>query len=157
MTSHVFTANHITALPTVNPPPNPWNRLPGFLYFQLTKIDHLTPKITSAQVVETSVTKQHLNVYLKVKRLLKMFKIGISAKLTTKLASQQCGRGAIPGLGIIRGLSLLVLYSAPRGFPASGCSSCPLSSKANIYFDLICWFQFAVFPISASALERLHT
>ena len=32
------------------------------------------------------------------------------------LASHQCGSGSIPGLGVICGLSLLVLYSAPRGF-----------------------------------------
>ena len=33
------------------------------------------------------------------------------------LASHQCGPGSIPGLGVICGLSLLlVLYSAPRGF-----------------------------------------
>ena len=31
-------------------------------------------------------------------------------------ASHQCGPGSIPGLGVISGLSLLVLYSAPRGF-----------------------------------------
>ena len=33
------------------------------------------------------------------------------------LASQQCGPGSIPGLGVICGLSLLlVLVLAPRGF-----------------------------------------
>ena len=32
------------------------------------------------------------------------------------LASHQCGPGSIPGVGVICGLSLLVLYSAPRGF-----------------------------------------
>jgi len=33
------------------------------------------------------------------------------------LASHQCVQGSIPGLGVICGLSLLlVLYSAPRGF-----------------------------------------
>ena len=32
------------------------------------------------------------------------------------LASHQCGPGSIPGLGVICGLSLLVLYSALRGF-----------------------------------------
>ena len=31
-------------------------------------------------------------------------------------ASHQCGPGSIPRLAIICGLSLLVLYSAPRGF-----------------------------------------
>ena len=32
------------------------------------------------------------------------------------LAFHQCGLGSIPGPGIISGLSLLVLYSFPRGF-----------------------------------------
>ena len=32
------------------------------------------------------------------------------------LASHQCGPGSIPILGVICGLSLLVLYSAPRDF-----------------------------------------
>ena len=32
------------------------------------------------------------------------------------LASHQCGPGSIPRLGVIYGLSLLVLYSEPRGF-----------------------------------------
>ena len=32
------------------------------------------------------------------------------------LASHQCGPGSIPRRGVICGLSLLVLYSAPRGF-----------------------------------------
>jgi len=43
----------------------------------------------------------------------------------------QCVRGSIPGPSVICGLSLLVLYSAPRGF-FSGYSSFPLSSKTNI-------------------------
>ena len=32
------------------------------------------------------------------------------------LASHQCGLGLIPRLKVISGLSLLVLYSVPRGF-----------------------------------------
>ena len=32
------------------------------------------------------------------------------------LASHRCGPGSIPRLGVTCGLSLLVLYSAPRGF-----------------------------------------
>ena len=55
MTAHVFTVNHITALPTISPPLNQSNRLPGILNFELTKINHLTLKIASAQVVESSV------------------------------------------------------------------------------------------------------
>ena len=46
------------------------------------------------------------------------------------LASHQCGPGSIPGLGVICGLSLLVLYSAPRGFLRV--LRFPLFSKTNI-------------------------
>ena len=51
-------------------------------------------------------------------------------------------------------MSLLVLYSAPRGFLRV--LRFPLSSK----FDFICVdcsFQFTVSPISSPALERLDT
>ena len=47
------------------------------------------------------------------------------------LAFHQCGPGSISALGVICGLSLLVLYSAMRGF-SPGCSGFPLSSKTNI-------------------------
>ena len=46
------------------------------------------------------------------------------------LASHQCGPGSIPPLGVICGSSLLVLYSAPRGFLRV--LRFPLSSKTNI-------------------------
>ena len=46
------------------------------------------------------------------------------------LASHQCGPGSILGLGVICGLSLLVLCSAPRGFLQV--LRFPLSSKTNI-------------------------
>ena len=47
------------------------------------------------------------------------------------LAFHQCGPGSIPGPGVIRGLSLLlVLYSVPRFF--SRYSGFPLFSKTNI-------------------------
>ena len=36
--------------------------------------------------------------------------------VVTALASHQCGPGSIPRLGVISGLSLLVLYSALTGF-----------------------------------------
>ena len=38
------------------------------------------------------------------------------AQFVRVLASHQCGPGSIPRLGVICGLSLLVLYSAPRCF-----------------------------------------
>ena len=44
--------------------------------------------------------------------------------------SHQCTLGSIPRLGIICGLSLLVLYSALRGFP--WVLRFPLSSKTNV-------------------------
>ena len=46
------------------------------------------------------------------------------------LVSHQCGPGSIPRLGDICGLSLLVFYSATRGFLRV--LRFPLSSKTNI-------------------------
>ena len=46
------------------------------------------------------------------------------------LTSHQSGPGSIPRLGVICGLSLLVLYYAPRGFLRV--LRFPLSSKTNI-------------------------
>ena len=51
------------------------------------------------------------------------------------LASHQCGPGSIPRLGVICGLSLLVLYSAPRGFLRV--LRFPLSSKTNIWLVVL--------------------
>ena len=51
------------------------------------------------------------------------------------LAFHQCGPGSISALGVIRGLSLLVLYSAMRGFPP-GTPVFPSHQKPT--FDLIC-------------------
>ena len=55
------------------------------------------------------------------------------------LASHQCGPGSIPGVGVICGLSLLVLYSAPRGFsPGTPVFPSHLKPTFNlIWFDLI--------------------
>ena len=50
------------------------------------------------------------------------------------LAFHQCGPGSIPGLGVLSGLSLLVLYSAPRGF-SPGTPAFP--SPQKLTFDLI--------------------
>ena len=50
------------------------------------------------------------------------------------LASHQCGPGSIPRSGVICGLSLLVLYSAPRDFLRV--LRFPLSSKTSIWLDL---------------------
>ena len=51
-------------------------------------------------------------------------------------ASHQCGPGWIPRLGVICGLSLLVLYSAPRGFSPGTCTPVFLSPQKPT-FDLI--------------------
>ena len=51
------------------------------------------------------------------------------------LAFHQCGPGSIPGFYAICGLSLLVLYSAPRGF-SPGTLIFPSPQKPT--FDLIC-------------------
>ena len=50
------------------------------------------------------------------------------------VAFHQCGPGSISALGVIRGLSLLVLYSAMRGFPL-GTPVFPSHQKPT--FDLI--------------------
>ena len=50
------------------------------------------------------------------------------------LASHQCGPGSIPRSGVKCGLSLLVLFSAPRGF-SPGTPVSPLLKKPK--FDLI--------------------
>ena len=66
------------------------------------------------------------------------------------LASHQCGPGSIPRSGVIRGLSLLVLYSAPRGFsPGTPVFLSPQKST----FDLICVNCLFEFTVSA-ALQR---
>ena len=51
------------------------------------------------------------------------------------LAFHQCGPGSITAPGVIRGLSLLVLYSAMRGFPP-GTPVFPSHQKPTL--DLIC-------------------
>ena len=51
------------------------------------------------------------------------------------LASHQCDPGSILSLGVICGLSLLVLYSAPRGF-SPGTPVFPSPKKPK--FDMIC-------------------
>ena len=51
------------------------------------------------------------------------------------LAFHQCGPGSIFATGVICGLSLLVLYSAMRGFPP-GTPVFPSHQKPA--FDLIC-------------------
>ena len=47
------------------------------------------------------------------------------------LAFHQCVPGSIPGPGVICGLSLLVLYSAPRGF-SPGTPVSPLHKRQHL-------------------------
>ena len=63
------------------------------------------------------------------------------------LAFHQCVPGSIPGPGVIFGLSLLVLYSAPRGF-SPGTPVFPSPQKPT--FDLIWFIWFTVSPISTA-------
>ena len=51
------------------------------------------------------------------------------------LTSHQCGVGSIPRFGVVFGLSLLVLNSAPRGFFPG---SLVFPSPQKPAFDLIC-------------------
>ena len=69
------------------------------------------------------------------------------------LAFHQCGPGSISALGVICGLSLLVLYSAMRGFPP-GTPVFPSHQKPNIWFDLwimivkiMIWAMLIWFPL----------
>ena len=59
---------------------------------------------------------------------------GLAQWQSTRFPPHQCDPGSIPGLGVICGLSLLVLYSAPRGFsPGTPVFPSPLKPT----FDLI--------------------
>ena len=58
--------------------------------------------------------------------------LGSSVRAAVRaLAFHQCGPGSIPGSEVIRGLSVLVLYAALRGF-FPGYSDFPLSPKTNL-------------------------
>ena len=79
------------------------------------------------------------------------------------LASHQCGPGSIPRSGVKCGLSLLVLYSAPRGFLRI--LRFPLFSKTSIWLDLCSSARtarhlnkvpFLFLPISESAAFHLE-
>ena len=64
-----------------------------------------------------------------------MCKIIFVSAVVRALATHQCDPVSIPRLGVICGLSLLVFYSAPRGF-SPGTQVFP--SHQKITFDLIC-------------------
>ena len=65
----------------------------------------------------------------------------------------QCGLGSIPRLGVICGLSLLVLYSAPRVFS----SGSPVSSLLKNQLHLTYFALFVNFSLQWPQLERLDT
>ena len=72
------------------------------------------------------------------------------------LAFHQCGPGLIPGSDVICGLSLLVLYSAPRGFSLRT-RVFPSQQKptSNLIWFVLIWFH--VSPTSrASVLGYTH-
>ena len=70
-----------------------------------------------------------LKMFLKlVSEILQGCRVGAVVRA---LASHQCGAGSIPRLGVICGLSLLVLYSAPRGF-SSGTPVSPLLKNQHL-------------------------
>ena len=92
---------------------------------------HLSGKFKQLSLVDT----------WKIQVVLTGFRAGAVA---WALASHQCGPGSIPRLGVICGLSLLVLYSAPRGFLRV--LRFPLSSKTNIWLDL-CQLFISIYSV----------
>ena len=80
--------------------------------------------------------RKHIKATFKAKEQgLKDMDGGRVGLVVRALAFHQCGPGSISALGVIRGLSLLVLYSAMRGFPP-GTPVFPSHQKPT--FDLIC-------------------
>ena len=77
------------------------------------------------------VNNQNVNQLVNC-QILRNGRVGLVVKA---LAFHQCGPGSISAPGVIRGLSLLVLYSAMRGFPP-GTPVFPSHQKPT--FDLIC-------------------
>ena len=78
--------------------------------------------------------------------LLRMLEGSRDGAVVRALASHQCGPGSIPGLGVICGLSLLlVLVLAPRGF-SPGTPVFPSPQKPTFLNSNSIW---KVSPISA--------
>ena len=78
--------------------------------------------------------KGDLNQWLQVDLGSQFTKVSRVGAVVRALAVHQCVPGSIPGPGVICGLSLLVLYSAPRGF-SPGTPVFPSPQKPT--FDLI--------------------
>ena len=61
-------------------------------------------------------------------------RVGVAVRA---LAFHQCGPGSIPEPGVICGLSLLVLYSAPRGFsPGTPVFPSPQKPTFDLCYDM---------------------
>ena len=85
-----------------------------------------------------SVTKTESSNWTNMKTLFLRFTVKRNTfEREASFAFHQCVPGSIPGPGVICGLSLLVLYSAPRGF-SPGTPVFPSPQKPT--FDLI-WFD----------------
>ena len=82
----------------------------------------------------------HVHILMKLRE--KNFKISFTITcsrldaVVRALAYHQCVLGSIPGPGVTCGLSLLVLYSAPRDF-SPGTPVFPARSPQKPTFDLI--------------------
>ena len=72
--------------------------------------------------------------FLKINRVIKFLGCRDGA-VVRALASHQCGPGSFPRSSVKCGLSLLVLYSAPRGFLRE--IPFPLSSKTKTWLDCV--------------------
>ena len=77
------------------------------------------------------VRKLRRKIKIKMINTFNQYGLGVVVRA---LAFHQCVPGSIPGPGVICGLSLLVLYSAPRGF-SPGTPVFPSPQKPT--FDLI--------------------
>ena len=75
---------------------------------------------TRLQVLQSTTEKSQVSI-----------PVGRDGQVVRALASHQCGPGSILRSGVSCGLSLLVLFPAPRGF-SPGTHGFPLSPKTNI-------------------------
>ena len=91
----------------------------------LTALSDIQPENLTVKILRTMAKKSGVQGFGNRSRV---------GAVVRALAFHQCGPGSIPGPGVICGLSLLVLYSAPRGF-SPGTPVFPSPQKPT--FDLI--------------------
>ena len=72
------------------------------------------------------------------------------------LSFNQCGRGLIPELDGICGFSLLVLYSAPRGFSV-GTLVFPSQQKLSSYLTSNSFYLISFNLLCSLLISRAHT